>query len=277
MNTNTPEQSKRKTPEETDSPRKEPKLLHDAFKYSPRPQSSTSAPHTSPATAAPPAAMILTKMNAAEREKYYESKFSNQAEPLHILQFPSLASEYPLFAAEINAAYLRHTTFVVKVWINYDAMAERFYYDDRASDCGTLRLSQKDIDTKLKPNEFGKIRFEVRTPFTYLARITIGVESTKLSLGPRIQGVKFRYFNNPAPLFADTIWDIGRTIQSDFEVSGAKGLNYDDIVTLAACFKVRPRAADYNWGGWLKDTTVWMNHNRSEERNFGHVYGLPEA
>lgn len=217
--------------------------------------------------------MDLTTMDPSEREEYYEQLFSKQVEPLHLLEFPSLTSDYPHLADEINTAYLRHTIFTVKIWINYDAATGRFFNDVRAEDCGLLRILNKKILPLLAKYEYSRVRFELCTPFTQLATILITTQAPSTSASTtetiRLRPPKRRLVIDEHVLGLG-VSHLIRVIREDFEPTGTLGLGWQDLVTLAAKMRILPDERSLTYAGWIRDTMVWMNYERREEHNLGY-------
>lgn len=202
--------------------------------------------------------MDLNTMTSAEREAYYENIFGKQVERLRTLEFPSLSTEYPNLAAEINAAYLRHTKFSVKVWLNYDPVAERFFYDRRKQDCGTLRLSPKQMERYLRPYEFGKVRFDLCTPFSHLAEITVAVKTeptTGGDLGIRIGRPRYRIMGKyEDERLLEGVMKSACDMMQRVEMHGRQGLDHGDVTALAKCLLITPPADGFTGRGWVRNT-----------------------
>lgn len=210
-------------------------------------------------------------MTREERESLYEGLFARQYEHLHLLEWPELHRTYPQFARKINAAYLRHTTFIVKVWINYDAVAHRFYWDDRAQDCGHIRVLNKELVDRLHftQHAFSKVRFEVCTPFTLLATMKLVVEPTGLKGAPCLRVL--RGVRDEDSVLAEGLSLISRRIKAQIE---PKALAFEDLETIAKIFRLEPAEEDLTYSAWLRDTRMWMNFRRDVEGNQGYVSGL---
>jgi hypothetical protein len=61
----------------------------------------------------------LIHLPAAQRQQFYKQVFSKRVEPLTHISEPDECNEWPDLRDEILEAYLRYTTFSVKVWANY--------------------------------------------------------------------------------------------------------------------------------------------------------------
>lgn len=248
----------------------------------------------------------LNLMNAAERQAYYGDMFANKKERLHTLAFPSeLTDNYPHLTDEINAAYLRHTIFNVEVWMNYDPASQRFFNDEgRAQDCGKLRLPvtgkrkrKRDDDdehegnkareggeirirSKLEGLEFGRVRFELCTPFTRLGRVLVqvdyddGATGPQHDPGPQLKPTKKRV-DVDDDLLESGFRAVIQRIRAHFRVSGEQGMSFADLEALADEIRLEPKTEDLTFAGWVRDTETWTNFFRAEERNWqGYVYGL---
>lgn len=155
--------------------------------------------------------------------------------------------------------------------MNYDPTAQRFFYDARAQDCGVLRLPIKLINSCLAKHEYAKVRFELCTPFERLARVAVNVEPTELDVGVRLNPVVKRGFANHDQLLQNGVTTAINNIKGAFEPSGRTGMNLDDLAALAAEFCLKPPSTAFTYGGWLRNTQVWMNSERENERNTGSV------
>ncbi|KXT04054.1 hypothetical protein AC578_4929 [Pseudocercospora eumusae] len=111
------------------------------------------------------------------REKHYRTAFENLVIPLKDLKPPPPCRQYPSIAEEIFKGYHHHATFVVRVWINYDAVTQKFFLDpDRLAGCGKLRLGSEKrryLESLGDGLEFSSLRFEIGSPFRVLARMNV--------------------------------------------------------------------------------------------------------
>lgn len=216
-------------------------------------------------------------MTSDERDQHYKTLFSKHNKPLHKLEFPSQAAEYPHLAHEINAAYLRHTIFTVEVWMNYDTVASRFYYDARAQDCGRLRLPPKMVNRQLVNYEYGRIRFELRTPFGRLGSVLVAVEPTEVDVGVRFRTVKPILIRRDHPMLREGVRIAADNIIEQAEPHGREGMNFEDLVVIAKRFCLRPASEMFTKGGWLRNHNVWMNVERPNEPNTGFLQDIEEC
>ncbi|KAF7190725.1 hypothetical protein HII31_07884 [Pseudocercospora fuligena] len=159
----------------------------DHLPSSPTPRAATDA-HTEDA---PPARdredsgvdqnFDLAALSPIVREKHYRTAFENLVIQLKDLRPPPPCQQYPSIGEEIFESYLRHATFVARVWINYDAVTQKFFLNpDRLAGCGKLRLNHEKrryLESFGDGLEFSSIRFEIGSPFRVLARISIDVIS----------------------------------------------------------------------------------------------------
>jgi hypothetical protein len=60
----------------------------------------------------------LIHLPPAQRQQFYKEVFSKRVEPLTHISEPDECNEWPDLRDEILEAYLRYTTFSVKVWAN---------------------------------------------------------------------------------------------------------------------------------------------------------------
>ncbi|KXT17810.1 hypothetical protein AC579_5342 [Pseudocercospora musae] len=121
----------------------------------------------------------LAALSPNRREKHYRRAFENLVIQLKHLRPPAPCQQYPSMAEEIFEGYLRHATFVARVWINYDSVSQKFFLDpDRLAGCGKVRLGREKrryLESVGDGLEFSSIRFEIGSPFRVLARINVDV------------------------------------------------------------------------------------------------------
>lgn len=117
---------------------------------------------------------FLASKTLTERMVYFRRPFFRTVVPIQSISEPELCQKLPDFAEDITTAYLQHTTFTAKVWVNYDAACKKFYDDTRAEDCGQLLMKPKDNAylQKLDPEvvQLGRVRLEVGTAFNTLCK-----------------------------------------------------------------------------------------------------------
>jgi hypothetical protein len=98
----------------------------------------------------------------------------------------------PAQATETSTPRNAQATIIVKIWINYDPVAQEFYHqpdDRRALSCGKVILSprQRTRITALLRHEnrgFQRIRLDIGTPFRPLAHIFVEVMPPELMPPP---------------------------------------------------------------------------------------------
>ena len=209
----------------------------------------------------------LINMSEVQRTRYFKRAFFQRVEPLRHIKQPPLAEDHPDLAEGIVEAYLRHTTFTVKVWVNYDAAGEKFFCDKRARDCGELVLSTTDyqrLQRKLSTViELSRVRFGVGTPFKVLYHLEVSVPNSKLDLHG-----DFKVNLNPAtskhPLLLEHLQDVFDKIEDLSLPHGQKGLQLCNIEHLAAMLVRRPtteevQKKDRERGSMYRFTSPWMD------------------
>ena len=122
-----------------------------------------------PATTEPDSQIALPQMMPQQRIIELRQRFAKKSVPLPRALTPTLCNIYPDLADEIIGAYLEHTTFVVKVWVNYDAAWKKFFVDGRFHDCGRVIVNAKEslLLQGLAANDvqMTRVRFEIGSAF----------------------------------------------------------------------------------------------------------------
>lgn len=125
-----------------------------------------------PATIEHGGQIALPQMTQQQRTMELRQRFAQKSVPLPHAATPTLCNVYPELANDIVGAYLEHTTFVVKVWVNYDAAWKKFFVDRRAQDCGKLIVNARDglsLQGLAANNvQVKRVRLEVGTAFRHL-------------------------------------------------------------------------------------------------------------
>ncbi|KAK5138030.1 hypothetical protein LTR08_005827 [Meristemomyces frigidus] len=194
-------------------------------------------------TPSSPNEVDLGNLSRAERKAMCEGYFQLQTLPIeHIARPPECELYGPFFANEIQSAYLRCSTFVFKVWANYDACEKRFYTDVRYKDCGKLVLTPKSrgyLESVMADKAlFRNVRFDIGTPFRVLARVTIEIRPTTLDGGPKIDTFIADHTHHEHGRFMKFI--AGRCAkihnnENDFS-AGKNGFVWEDLCELAGMF-----------------------------------------
>lgn len=95
--------------------------------------------------------------------------------PPECFQCPDQQSSDAIFSA-----YIAHTVFHVKVWINFDARENVFFEGARSAGCGKLQLPEGLYETLAEavPAYFSyqHVCFEIGTPFRTLALVDLNIE-----------------------------------------------------------------------------------------------------
>jgi len=209
----------------------------------------------------------LATMSAEDRAAYYETAFTRDV-PITMIAVPEACNVFPELAEEIVAAYVEHTTFIFKIWVNHDAAANRFYTDNNwARDCGKLVFSPK-TKRYLRKVETHKvlyrnIRFEIGTPFRALAHFTLEVRPCKLpNILPCVDVLLDDLTHEHPRLMAYLRHEVVDDIRDADPTNGKEGMNFKDLEELANMFfVVRP-----SWG----PRGVWMSRHENE----GYIAGM---
>ncbi|KAK3058141.1 hypothetical protein LTR09_001219 [Extremus antarcticus] len=220
----------------------------------------------------------LHDLTPQQRQESYRKVFSTKVEPLTHIEGPEVSGAELNFENEIFDAYLRYTTFAVKVWLNYDPTARRFYNhtDQRFASCGIIVLTpsqRKKIVANIAENaEFGRVRFELGTPFTSLADVTVRVVRSTLDVGMQLKvSAKYHVNEHQHGELAGDIEVVERELQEFNIPYGRKGLCLQDLVQLAKVFRrqqTTEEAADYHQ---QPDDSVWTEVDNDRENNTGYI------
>lgn len=188
----------------------------------------------------------LAKMSQEDRYEYYDTTFAHVV-PIEQIAEPNICRLYPDYTEEITNAYLQLTTFSFRVWINYDAAAEKFFTDARIRDCGEVRLPAEAVKHLRKVRadkiELRNVQFDIGTAFRTLARLIVEVRPSKLNVGPQIDtflavpGTASDRSQSYLKTFLDQLCDNFR----DQDITDRKdGLTLANVEQLAARFLPMP-------------------------------------
>lgn len=182
-------------------------------------------------------------MSDEKRLEAYADAFADYVEPLEILDECAYCEKYPDYREEIQTAYLQHTTFTAKIWVNYDAVDGEFHDGRRSDDCGKLYLSTSDRKHLDSPNlercEMQKVRLLITTPFRDLCQIDLHMVNTDTGRGIQAQGNMLPAGKGHGSLInflkrcLDDIEHIGLT-------HGVSGMTLQDLYRFAMLFRRRP-------------------------------------
>lgn len=212
-------------------------------------------------------------MSPEDRDELYDQAFKLDL-PIEEIALPLQCTTFPDFSDEILAAYLKYTTFVFKVWINYDAAARQFYTDGRAQSCGNAIITPK-ARTHLREIGAGKVhfanvRFDIGTPFRPIGNVTVEIRPTKLDVGPAIDTFLADTSGRQHCAVIDFLDELCEHIRESDPTDGKEGLALTDVAKLARLFR---RAPDYNTGvlgSYGLSRRLWMGTWDNE----GYVAGL---
>lgn len=217
----------------------------------------------------------LCDMTPQERQDLYEEYFSREV-PIEKMKRPKECHDHPHLKNEILEAYLKYTTWVFKVWINYDAACEKLYTDARIHDCGQLMLSPKAMeylsDIGAGAVELRNVRLDIGTAFQTLAHLTLEVRPSKLDVGPKIDTYVNDLGRGAHPIVMKVINRV-RTIVEDSEADatgGKNGFTIEDLEKVAAKVVLRPDLKVEMKRGWDSYKGPWMHKKE------GYLYCLDE-
>ena len=261
-----PTQSTLPTPQRRKLEAMAPPPLPDADDYE-RPQSDTTDEDCELTN--------LTEMTAEEREAVYKQIFCKTAEILEHLELPAQCEAYPEFADEIYAAYLRYTTFIVKVWVNYDAASGKFYYDKRHEDCAKLVLGpkgRKKLKLMKSDNlELSRVRLEVGNPFNNFFSVTLKAAPSDVGID---RGIEVRIADRGGLnhlLLLRFIRYVGGEVKDRSLPYDQKGMRLHDIEDVAAMFRRCPTREEMQQKRHYYHVSPWMDLNGDDEENDGWV------
>lgn len=115
---------------------------------------------------------------ATLRLEQFQTIFATQEVELKHFVPPPQCAQHPEQAEDILEAYLDHATFIVKIWVNFDAAENVFFDGSRAAACGTIQIPKAKIDRFIALRadiNFRKVRLDICTPFRTLAKIWLDV------------------------------------------------------------------------------------------------------
>ncbi|EME81038.1 uncharacterized protein MYCFIDRAFT_176381 [Pseudocercospora fijiensis CIRAD86] len=234
----------------------------------------------------------LAALSPIIREKHYRTAFETLVIPLKDLNPPPPCHQYPPIAEEIFEGYLRHATFVARVWINYDAVTQKFFLEpDRLAGCGEMRLSgekRRYLESYGDALEFGSVCFEIGTPFRVLARMCIDVIRQEMedSDGESVEGPMERLDVGASLLDPITgkntilnggllkLWvvkirDMLRRMQPGAQ-QGQSGLRLQDLDNIARWLMYHPHTqdeVDKSFDGSIRFSGSKNKHGLSESRH----------
>lgn len=190
----------------------------------------------------------------AFNEQIYETLYSGKDVPLKDIGFPPEAEQRPDIQGDIFAAYLKHATFTVKIWTNYDAAEKVFFQGQRLQDCGLLQGDRDvlKILSQCDPSKvnFQHIRLDVGTAFRTLVIFQLDVEHG--DDGSAYLDVKGKYVtqDDQAEAFDKFMRQCFTKILETGLQAGENGIAMKDLKTYASFFK---RA----YGGKLARKSEW--------------------
>ncbi len=235
--------------------------------------SSSTAPLKDDAGAEPK----LTSMSPERREMYYRKAFGKNVEPLTHIEAPDECSAFPLLADEIFEAYLRHTTFAVRVYVNYDALHGRFYnaHDQRFHTCGKLKLSPRMYSRiEQTPNfAINKVRFELCTAFNSLCTMSVRAGPVEALDGTWLRARLGLYDEVAHPELIKWLWQLKTklddTYLTDPEQTSMRLGDLEDLALLFRRVQTEREARDHEN---YPHITAWTEFWHEEmERNDGYV------
>lgn len=209
----------------------------------------------------------LAHLEPVQRAQFLKQYFRKRVEPLAYIDAPDECTVWPGFNDEIIEAYLRYTTFTVKVWTNYDAATKKFYLDDRQQDCGKIilypserrRLEQVDPDGTL---QFNRIRLDIGTAFTNLCEVKLSALPSKLG-GSTDISLRGGRTDTDHPRVVDFVQNTCNHFNdSDFTTTNDQhGFILADIEQIAAWFCRKPTQAQIGKLSWSPNAGPFITHD----------------
>lgn len=182
----------------------------------------------------------LYELNEDKQHAFYKRHFLGTNSPLcDIGTTPSACYDYPELDRAIFKAHIKHKTFTVKIWVNFDTVEGTFFEGARAEDCGQLRIpeAKKEVIIALDP-QVCHVIFEIGTPFRDLAHVKLDVFPNKHRPGMRVRAsvhpvgdksTRWRHLENYLQECRDYIVDDIRP--------GVEGLSLFELERVAALFR----------------------------------------
>jgi hypothetical protein len=175
------------------------------------------------------------------RLEQFEKTFATQEVELKRFAAPPQCGQHPDQVQDILEAYLDHTTFTVKIWVNFDAAENVFFKGTRAEACGKLQIPQPKLDFLLGTNpddiNFRNVRLDICTPFRTLARIYMNMREKRGDALLDVDGEMVRLYPPRAliPLH-EFLADRVRRLNN---VGIDRNLDMQDLVGIARLFRRR--------------------------------------
>jgi hypothetical protein len=186
------------------------------------------------------------------RLELFSSMFAGQTVELKDLTKPPQCAEHPKHELDTFEAYLDLTTFVVDIWVNFDAAEKVFFEGRRATSCGTLQIPKKKLEWLLNNEKydfnFSRIRLDIGTPFRTLAHIWLTMRERDGADFLQVTG-KMAKLHPPLrlDLLCDFLNDCARKIRN---VGVDRNMNMEDLVDLAELFRRKRELDGGDEGEW---------------------------
>lgn len=184
----------------------------------------------------------LRDYDRAGREDLYARSYNEGTIPLNDFKIPNACDEFPEFAEEILAAYVKHTTFTVKVWANYDSYTKKWYRQpSRLETCGKLQLSARSrqcLEHQVRGLQFSRIQLQIGNPFRTLFNVNLHVVDGQL----QVNGVEVRKdVHAPHSMLRWVVRDAIGRIEGDGIIQGRFALSMEDLNNIAKEFVYKPK------------------------------------
>lgn len=207
----------------------------------------------------------LIHLTPAQRQEFYKSRYAKRVEPLAHIAPPEECTEWPDLREEILDAYLRYTTFSVRVWTNYDTATKKFYVDARQQDCGRLVLKPSEVQWLNGVNPEGSVQFnrillEIGTPFSNLCSVKLAAAASKTD---GLVDVTVRAWRPDIdhPRAVDFVTNMcSRLYEGGVGIADWQtGMLVSDIENIAAYFCRRPQQHEVTRLYWNRNSGPWMD------------------
>jgi hypothetical protein len=185
------------------------------------------------------------------RLELFTSMFAGQEVELKNIAMPPQCAQYPAQAEDIRAAYLDHTIFTVKIWVNFDPVQQVFFEGATAADCGKLQIPKARLDYLLGQDtdilNFSNVHLHICTPFRQLAMIRLNLREKDDSFNREIKGTMLK--QHPPRRMMVLQRYLGRCLDVLRKEEMNQNLDFTDLVPIAGLFR-RGRRHDDEEGDW---------------------------
>lgn len=195
----------------------------------------------------------LTRHPLEARQAIYQDHFEDHLVRYEDLCAPPICASHPNLGPEIFAAYLHHTTFTLRTWVNYDHVAARFYSHHRMVDAGTPRFTrsqgtlQRIVKTNVAYRDIRKLRLMIGSAWRDFLTIDLEVVPQEDG-GNVVQVVRHYRDEQQAPriyfsrAFARFVDKIVETLDGHRLPRGQRGMQLRELLGFAMLCRYKPNA-----------------------------------